>query len=59
MPALEKWDYRNVFYNPHGEIDASPRLDFFAAAKASVSRLANGETTAEIEGMAALFLSRH
>jgi len=57
--ATEKWEYRTVFYNLDGELDASPRPDFYAAAKASVGRLASGKTVAEEEGMAALFLFRH
>lgn len=58
-PATEKWDYKAVFSNHEGDIDASPQLDFYAAAQAIVIRLVKRETLAEIEGMAALYLFRH
>ncbi len=56
-PACEKWNYEQIIYAPEGHIDASPRLDFYDAAKASVQRVIDG--TGEIEGTAALYLFRH
>ena len=53
----EKWNYQQIIYGPEGHIDASPRLDFYEAAKASVQRVIDG--TGEIEGTAALYLFRH
>lgn len=38
-PACEKWEYQQIVYTPEGHIDASPRLDFYEAAKASVNGL--------------------
>lgn len=58
-PACEKWEYKKIIYAPEGHIDASPRWDFYAAAKASVQRLVVGSTVGEIEGTAALYLFRH
>ena len=59
LPAREKWEYKKIVYAPEGYIDASPRWDFYEAAKASVQRLAEGSTMGEIEGTAALYLFRH
>lgn len=56
-PACEKWEYQQIVYTPEGHIDASPRLDFYEAAKASVQRVIQG--VGEIEGTAALYLFRH
>lgn len=58
-PASKRRAYPMVFYDLDGDLDASPREDFYAAAAAIVGRLARRETLAEIEGLAALFLFRH
>jgi hypothetical protein len=52
-PASQRLAYPMVFYDLDGDLDASPREDFYAAAEAIVGRLARRETVAEIEGLAA------
>ncbi len=59
FPGHEKWEYRSPFTNRDGAIDACPGDDFYAAAIAIAERLFNGDTRAEVESLAALFLFRH